>query len=166
MRPQSSMGFGENIYKLKKRPVNFVLRSPWSAREFPPQALGYPVNPGNVDEGQGCQTSTRKLVRTVTPRTEFQNMKYTNHQYMTKVFRFMQKKLGITAGYSTFALEALKTSVLIWGMFMSSSMKAASHLGPIFFGESGKSTRTRTSWKFRVYSTSHRNLYWSILKRF
>ena len=51
----------------------------------------------------------------------------------------MQKKLGITAGYSTFALEALKTSVLIWGMFMSSSMKAASHLGPtFFFGESGE----------------------------
>ena len=49
----------------------------------------------------------------------------------------MQKKLGITARYSTFALEALKTSVLIWGMFMSSSMKAASHLGPIFFANLG-----------------------------
>ena len=29
-----------------------------------PQDLGYPVNPVNVDEGQGSQTSTRKLVRT------------------------------------------------------------------------------------------------------
>ena len=48
----------------KARPVNLVLRSPWSAREFPPQDLGYPVNPVNVDEGQGSQTSTRKLVRT------------------------------------------------------------------------------------------------------
>ena len=27
-------------------------------------------------------------------------------------------------------MEALKTNVLIWGMFMSSSMKAATHLGP------------------------------------
>ena len=48
----------------KARPVNLVLRSPWSARENPPQDLGYPVNPGNVDEGQGSQTCTRKLVRT------------------------------------------------------------------------------------------------------
>ena len=42
----------------------------------------------------------------------------------------MQKKLGITAGYSTFALETLKTNVLISGMFMSSSMKAAIQLEP------------------------------------
>ena len=42
-------------------------------------------------------TSSRRLVRAATPRTEFQNMKYTNHQYMTKVFHFLQKKLRITA---------------------------------------------------------------------
>ena len=115
------------------RPVNLVLRSPWSARENPPQDLGYPVNPGNVDEGQGDHTSTRRLVRTTqnpdversqvrrqenaqnsdywkhcdqeessnsassrrlvraaTPRTEFQNMKYTNYQCMTKIFHFLQ----------------------------------------------------------------------------
>ena len=75
-------------------------------------------------------TSTRQLVRAATPRTEFQNMKYANHQYMTKVFHFLQKKFGFTAGFSTFALEALKTNVLISGMFMSSSMKAAVHLEP------------------------------------
>ena len=135
--------------------------------------MGYPVNPGNVDEGQGSQTSTRRLVRTIlnpevesspvrrqenagssdswkqcdqeeasnstcarrlvraaTPRTEVQNMKYTNHQYMAKIFHFLQKKLGIVEGYSTFSMEASKTNVLIWGIFMSSSMKAAIHLGP------------------------------------
>ena len=48
----------------KARPVNLVLRSPWSARENPAQELGYRVNPENADEGQGSQTSTRKLVRT------------------------------------------------------------------------------------------------------
>ena len=47
-----------------------------------------------------------------------------------KVFQPLQKKLGITSGYSTFAMEATKTNVLIWGSFMSSSMKAAIHLGP------------------------------------
>ena len=61
-------------------------------------------------------TSRRTLVRAATPRTEFQNMKYTNHQYMTKIFHFLPKKLGITAGYSTFSMEALGTSVLIWRM--------------------------------------------------
>ena len=56
-------------------------------------------------------------------------MKNTNHQYMTKVFHFLQKKFGITAGYSTFSMEALKTNLLIWWMFLSSSMKPAIHLG-------------------------------------
>ena len=151
----------------KARPVA------WSARENPPQDLGYQVNPVIVDEGQGSHTSIRRLVRitqnpeversqvrrqdnaqnsdswkqgdqeessnstslrrlarAATPRTEFQNMKYTNHQYMTKIVHFVQKKLGITAGYSTFSMDALKTSVLKRRMFMSSSMKAAIHLGP------------------------------------
>ena len=48
----------------------------------------------------------------VTPRIEFQNMEYTNHQYMTKIFQLLQKKLGITAGYSSFSMEALKTHFL------------------------------------------------------
>ena len=48
----------------KAKPVNLVLRSPWSTRENPRQNLGHPVDPGNVDEGQGSQTSTGKLVQT------------------------------------------------------------------------------------------------------
>ena len=64
-----------------------------------------------------------------TPRPEFQNMKYTNRQHTTKtkIFQFLQNKLGITARYSTFSMEALKTKVLIWGLFMSSSITAAIH---------------------------------------
>ena len=50
-------------------------------------------------EVSSFSTSTRKLVRTATPRTKFQNRKYTNHQYMTKIFHFLKKKLGITAGW-------------------------------------------------------------------
>ena len=97
----SPMAKPKPMVPAKARPVN-LSRSPWSARENPPQDLGYLVNPGNVDQRQGSQTSRRRLVRAATPRTEFQNMKYTNHQCMTKVFNFLQKKLGITAGYSTF----------------------------------------------------------------
>ena len=116
--------------------------------ENPPQDFGYPVNPGNVVEGQGSQTSTRKLVgtthnpevecsqlrrqenaqnsdswkqgdqeessnsacsrtlvRAATPRTEFQNMKFTDNPYMTKVFHFLQKKFGITGGYSSLSMK-------------------------------------------------------------
>ena len=73
--------------------------------------------------------SSGQRVQGATPRSQFQNMKHTNHQYMTSVFHLLQKKLGITAGYSTFPMEALKTNVLIWCMFMSSSMKAAIRLG-------------------------------------
>ena len=51
----------------KARPVNLVLRSPWSARENPTQDLGYPVNLVHVDEGQGSQTNTRGLVRDSEP---------------------------------------------------------------------------------------------------
>ena len=47
----------------KARTINLVPHSPWSARENPPQDLRYPVNPGNVDEGQGGQTGTRKLTK-------------------------------------------------------------------------------------------------------
>ena len=75
-------------------------------------------------------TSTRKLVQTATPRTECQNMKFTNHQYMTKIFHFLQEKLGITEAYSTFSMAALKTNVLIWWMFMTWSMKAVIRFGP------------------------------------
>ena len=37
---------------------------------------------------------------------------------------------------ATFSLQAYKTNVLIWGMFMTSSMKAAFHLGPNYLSNS------------------------------
>ena len=40
------------------------------------------------------------------------------------------KEAGNHNSYPTFATEALKTNVLIWGSFMSPSMNAAIHLGP------------------------------------
>ena len=41
-------------------------------------------------------------------------MTYTNHQYMTNIFQFLQKNRGSTAGHSTFSMEAPITNVLIW----------------------------------------------------
>ena len=100
----------------KARPVNLVLRSPWSARENLPQDLGYLVNPGIVHEDkvitqvqEKCSKirfletgPTRRNLRTLlvpvraaTPRTEFQKI----HQHMTKICHVLPKKLGITAEY-------------------------------------------------------------------
>ena len=49
----SSMAKTKSMIPVKARPINLVSDSPWSARENPPQDLGYPVNPVNVDEGPG-----------------------------------------------------------------------------------------------------------------
>ena len=75
-------------------------------------------------------SSTRKLVQGATPEPEFQNVKFTNHQYMSKIFQCLRKKLGMAATHSTVSMEAYRTNVSIWRMFMTSSMKAAIHLGP------------------------------------
>ena len=77
------------------------------------------------DESSGS-TSTRKLGGEHTK--EFHNMWISNHQCLTKVFQHLQKKLRITTGHSTFAIESIRTNVSIWGLFMSSSMKAAINL--------------------------------------
>ena len=61
----SPMAKPKPMVPAKARPINLVLRSPWSARENPPQELGHPVNPGNNDEGQGDHIGTRRLVRTI-----------------------------------------------------------------------------------------------------
>ena len=67
----------------------------------------------NQEEASHSAT-TRKLVQAATARTEFQNTKFTNYQYMTQIFHFLQKKLGITEADSTFSMAELKTHVLIW----------------------------------------------------
>ena len=59
----SPMAKSKPMVPAEARPVNVVLRSPWSARGNPPQDLGHSVNPVNVDEGQGYHTSTGRLVR-------------------------------------------------------------------------------------------------------
>ena len=66
----------KSMVPAKAKPVNLVLRSPWSARENFPQDLGYLVNPGNADEGQGSQTSTRKILRTnQSPEVEYSQVR-------------------------------------------------------------------------------------------
>ena len=62
---------------------------------------------------------TRKLAAC---SPEFRNMEYTNHRYMGKIFQFWEKKLGISAINATFSMDAYKTNVLTWRLFLASSM--------------------------------------------
>ena len=67
---------------------------------------------------------------------ELRNKESTNHQYTSKIFQFLQKRWGLSASDASFSMQAYKTKVLIWRMFMSSSMKAAIHLGPNYLTDS------------------------------
>ena len=123
VRPDSSSEVG---YSQMSRQENVPIASRKLVREGQLQT--------NSDEReQSHSNSTRKFAAS---SPELRNTEYTNHQYMTKIFHFLQKKLGVTAGYSTFSIEAYKTNVLMCGMFMTSSMKAAIHLGPNYLSNS------------------------------
>ena len=76
---------------------------------------------------------------------ELRNMEYTNHQYTSKTFQFPLKRLGMSATNATFSMEAYKTIVFIWRMFMISSMKVANHLGPDFQKNIRRSAKTQDS---------------------
>ena len=84
--------------------------------------------------------STRRFVRAATPRTEFQNMKYAHHQYMTKVFHFRQKKLGITAGYSTFSMGSIKDQFVDMGNVHVLVYECSHSSWTELFGEPWRST--------------------------
>ena len=69
-------------------------------------------------------------------QTESDEIKYSDskrsRKNMSKNFQCMRKKLGMSAVNAAFSMETYKTSVWIRRMFMTSSMKAAIHLGPNF----------------------------------
>ena len=72
----SPMAKPKPMIPAKARPINLVSHSPWSARENLPQLLRYLVNRVNVDEGQGSQNGTRKLVRTnQSPEVEYSQVR-------------------------------------------------------------------------------------------
>ena len=75
--------------------------------------------------------SPRKRERTVdTTDTEMEycNMKITDYSCLSKVIMFLQQKLGVHKGCETFGIQASKTNIMMWRLFLSSSMRAAIHL--------------------------------------
>ena len=63
-------------------------------------------------------------------KMEFHNMQISDHRYLEKVFKNVRKKLNLAEVAPALGVEALKTNVLIWGLLMSTTTKAAVHLGP------------------------------------
>ena len=94
-----------------------MARDPES-EEISSQSLGSLVNPVNTDGRKEVETAAGNSMREDQPQThseerkqsnsnstkrlvastpELRNMEYTIHQYMSKIFQFLKKRLGISA---------------------------------------------------------------------
>ena len=76
--------------------------------------------------------STRKLVRGDVNQIErtrlaFLKKQISDHRYLEKVFQNLRQKLNLA---EEAPILDLKTNALIWGLLISTTMKAADHLGP------------------------------------
>ena len=67
---------------------------------------------------------------------EMENKMFSNYSYVENTFQCVQEKLWRTSKNATFSVKSYKNNVLAWRMFMTSSMKAAIHLGPDFLENS------------------------------
>ena len=56
-------------------------------------------------------------------------MKITDYSYLSKVIMFLPQKLGVQKLCETFGIQASKTNIMMWGLCMSWSLRAAIHLG-------------------------------------
>ena len=99
----------------------------------------------NQAESDDKKYSDSKSSRKLAPSSpEWKNMEHTNHDNMSKIFQCLHKKLGMFATNATFSTDAHEPNVLIWRMSITSSMKAAIHLGPNF-NSNRTSNRTQNS---------------------
>ena len=57
---------------------------------------------------------------------EYHNLQVTDYEYVEKVFKNLRYRLNRSENFEMFDS---KTNVLIWGLFMSTTMKSAVHLG-------------------------------------
>ena len=63
-------------------------------------------------------------------KLHFHTMHISNFRYFEKVFKHPRKSLNVAEDAPVIGIEELKTIVLIWGLFESTTMKASIHLGP------------------------------------
>ena len=91
-----------------------------------------PENPNRTESDERTYSDSKSSRKLAASSPELKNMEWTNHHYMSKIFQCLQKKLEMSATNATFSMDAYKTNVLMLRVFMTSSMKAAIHLGPNF----------------------------------
>ena len=87
------------------------------------------MNP-QLDSGS-VQRSCGKLqqafeIQLETTELEHHNLQVTDYEYVEKVFKNLRHKLCRSKNNETFDLN---TNVLLWGLFMSTTVKSAVHLG-------------------------------------
>ena len=89
-------------------------------------------------------------------------MKISNHQYLTKVFQDLQKKLGITTNgllnICNWSIKNKCVDMVIAFMSLSIERSHSSLDRIIWHREPGRFTSARTSRKFTIDSVPHRNL--------
>ena len=90
-----------------------------SRQENAPMAAGNGWREGQLQKQRdeiehSHSNSTRNPVLGASTQ-ELRNMKYTNHQYMTKVFQFLQRKLGTTTSSSTFLNNCVQNKCIDMG---------------------------------------------------
>ena len=84
---------------------------------------------GVISSNDSFRQRTAKSASATDVKTEFCNLKITDINHVSKIVRFLMKKLGVPEGQESFATEAYKHNIMMWGLFVSSTMKAAIHLG-------------------------------------
>ena len=124
------------------------------SEEISLQSLGSLVNPGNTDERKEVEIASGKSMRSASKseigysqarqqknvpiragKSMREDQLQTHSGERGDLLRQHQnwetaKRWCMSASDGTFSMQAYKTNVLIWRMFMSSSMQGALHLGP------------------------------------
>ena len=107
------------------------------AKQTSPKDSGDSNRPENQELDQSSVSwSARKLVRgddnqIEKTRLKFHIVQISDHRYLEKVFKNQRQKFILA---EVAPVLDLKTNVLIWGLFKSTTMKASVHLGPNYNG--------------------------------
>ena len=118
----SPMAIPKPMVPTKARPLNLVSRSPWSERNSS-QNFGYLVNPENAECGNSLQTASKSEIIVSKHEIHEPSTHDLDLSVLTKDFGRYSKLLN-------FLNKSSKNKCVNMGIFMSSSMKAAIHLGP------------------------------------
>ena len=84
------------------------------------------------------------------------NMEHTNHQYMSKIFQFLQKKLEMSATNATFSMEAYNTKCVDMVNVHDIVDKAAIPLGPNYVSNSEIFKNTKSSTIDSVFNITQK----------